>query len=329
MTPTRVAFWGLGRHASAKLLPAAAATPGLEIAGACSRDAARVAGAAIAWRCRGWTDPAEMLADPRVDVVYVATPIALHAEHGRRVLEAGKHLWCEKPLSGDRAECASLLDLSRARNLVLCEGFMHLRHPQFEQLRAWVSSGELGRLTSIVCRFGIPRLDEPGFRAHADLGGGALLDVGCYTVATLVALLPERVLRVRSASIETRGDWMVDTDGDALIDCDGTAAYLDWRINASYRSEVDVWGDEGSVFTDKIFSKPAAYEPTFRRRDARGAETILRGRAADHFVLMLQDFRRIMDDPAAAERERGGIAARAALLHEIRARAAAHDVREG
>jgi predicted dehydrogenase len=318
MNSLRVALWGLGRHAVGKLLPAVAATPGLALAGVCSRNAARVTECAETWACQGWIDPELMLADKDVDVVYVATPIALHAEHGRRVVDAGKHLWCEKPLTGDASVAQSIVDLSRARGVAVCEGYMYLYHPQFTRLRGFLTGGRVGRVLSIVCRFGLPPLEHPGFRTRPELGGGALLDVGCYPVSTLVALLSQDSCAVRDASRLTRhGD--VDTDGHATIECgNGAIAHLEWRIDASYRNDLEIWGDQGSLYTEKIFSKPADYVPVFRHRDRHGLETIERGEAADHFSLMLERFVTITRDEASIQAEGQATLMRSRLLEDIR-----------
>ena len=134
MTSIRVAVWGVGHHASANILPAIAAVEGLELYGVCSRNPAVVSDCMSAWRCQGWTEPGPMLQDPAVDAVYVATPIGLHATHGRQVLGAGKHLWCEKPLTCFLDETLELLEMAKSRRVSLCEAFMYLYHPQFEQL---------------------------------------------------------------------------------------------------------------------------------------------------------------------------------------------------
>lgn len=317
----RVAVWGLGRHAAAKILPAIAAAPSLELAGVCSRHAGNVTDAALTYRCAGWTDPEVMLGARGVDVIYVATPIGLHGEHGERVLRAGKHLWCEKPITGDGGVARRLVDLSRAGQLAICEGYMYLHHPQFERLRSLIQPESLGRIGSLVIRFGLPALETPGFRTDPALGGGAFLDVGCYPVSALLALgLVER-WRVLRASLVTRGAGTIDTEGSALLDGDGISALLEWRIHSSYRAEVDAWGDGGSVFTDRLFSKPPDHVPVFRIRDTRGTERSETGIAADHFQLMLRHFRLIMDDAGAVERERVAVIARAAMLDEIRRRA--------
>src|SRR5262245_16228645 len=125
----RVALWGAGKHGRGKLLPALEAAPSIEFVGVATRDAA------------------ETLADPTIDAVLVATPTGLHADHGRAVLEAGKHLWCEKPLNAE-----GLVELGSAADLAVCEAFMYVHHPQFARIAELVET-ELGRVTSLVCRF--------------------------------------------------------------------------------------------------------------------------------------------------------------------------------
>jgi dTDP-3,4-didehydro-2,6-dideoxy-alpha-D-glucose 3-reductase len=319
MTSRRVVVWGVGRHALGKVLPAIAAASGLELYGVCSRDAQRVAECSDRWRCKGWTDPASMLRDDAIDVVYVATPIALHGENGRRVLEAGKHLWCDKPLATSRDAVNQLIERSARLGLSVCEGHMYLHHPHFRQLRRYITEGHLGRVTSIECRFGIPRLEHPGFRSDPSLGGGALFDVGCYPISAVHALFPEAPASVAYASIHSQDAWPLDTEGHAVLELsNGAVAHLEWRINASYRNEIDVWGDRGSVFTEKIFSKPADFVPSFRLRDLRGGETIEPGHAADHFVLMLQDFSKMIDDKDALESAQRRIVRTADVMDQIR-----------
>jgi predicted dehydrogenase len=259
-----------------------------------------------------------MLGDDAIDIVYVATPIALHAEHGRQVLAAGKHLWCEKPLVTTRNTVVELMELAARRGLAVCEGHMYLHHPQFQQFRRYVMEGRVGRVTSMECRFGIPRLEWAGFRSDPALGGGALFDVGCYPISAVHALFPEETAEVAFASIHSRDGWELDTDGQALLELsNGVVAHLEWRINSSYRNEIEVWGDRGSLFTDRIFSKPTDYVPLFRLRDLKGAETIETGQAADHFVLMLRDLCQMMHDKDALEFEHGRIVRSASTMDRV------------
>lgn len=318
MRPLRVVVWGLGRHAINKILPAISTVSGLELYGVCSRNVTSLNTCTDLWHCKGWTDPTTMLLDTLVDIVYVATPIGLHYEHGKQVLSADKHFWCEKPLTCRLENTCELLQLSRSKGLSVCEGHMYLHHPQFRQLSSYVTDGRLGSIVSIGCRFGIPRLENPGFRCDSILGGGALFDVGCYPVSAIQALFPDVTVNIRYSRIVVPDGSAIDTDGEAVISLsNGAAISLEWRINCSYRNEIDIWGEKGSVFSDKIFSKPYDHVPVFRLRNAQGVETTEYGEAADHFALMLQYFRSTVADLRESEKERHRIAGRAEVLHRI------------
>jgi predicted dehydrogenase len=254
-----------------------------------------------------------------VDAVFVATPIGLHAEHGRVVLAAGKHLWLEKPFTASLEGAELLTRMSRERGLTVGEGFMYLYHPQFARVRDIVQGGSLGYIHAVRCRFGIPTLEHPGFRADRALGGGAFLDVGSYPISAAAALFPTAWPDIRHADIVTSPRSAVDTAGSAVLYFpNGTRATLEWGTGCSYRNEIDIWGTTGSLMTSRVFSKPADYVPRFIFLDERGSERQENGVAENHFLTMFSAFRARVDDPAAAERERGDIVRRAKLADAIR-----------
>ena len=317
MKTLRIVVWGLGSHAINKILPAISLTSGLKLYGVCSRNNTSVTLCSEHWNCKGWLDPLFMLLDPLVDVVYVATPIGLHYLHGKLVLDAGKHFWCEKPLTSSIENTSELLKLSRNKNLSVCEGQMYLYHPQFNQLSRYLRDGRLGSIMSIACRFGIPPLANPGFRSDPALGGGALFDVGCYPLSAIQALFSDAMFNVEYLNILAQ-DGGVDTSGEAVIHLsNGITAFLEWRINCSYRNEIEIWGEKGSVFTERIFSKLHNYVPVFRFKDIKGFEVTELGEVADHYVLMLKHFCSIINDPVASERHRQSICQRAEILDKI------------
>ena len=325
MRPVRVAVWGLGRHAINAILPVVSTAKGLELYGVCSRNASVVSTCSEIWKCKGWTEAASMFCDPNVDVIYVATPIGLHAPHGTQVLNACKHLWCEKPLTCHLPDTLELLESAKKQRLSICEGFMYLHHPQFRRLSKYISDGGLGTIRSVGCRFGIPRLEHPGFRSDPSLGGGALFDVGSYPISAALALFPEGNLHVKYASTVTRDGSSVDTHGHALIALtSGVVANLEWGIDCAYRNEIYIWGEKGSVSTDKIFSKSPDYVPEFHLRDAHGVETTEFGEAGNHFVSMLQYFGGTIDDWDAADAERDRIVRRAEVMDRILSMSRSH-----
>ena len=318
MKNLRIAVWGLGRHASNRLLPAIGAAPGFELAGVCSRNQAAVAECARRWQCDGWSDPVAMLRDPSIDIIYVATPSGLHAEHGRQVLGSGKHLLCEKPFTCRLEDTLELLSMAEQRGLAAGEGHMYLHHPQFTQLVKYLETGRLGSVRSIACRFGIPPLDFTGFRDEPALGGGALLDLGCYPISALRALFPGAQYRVAHSRVMTRPEVSVDTDGYAVVELStGAVAHLEWRTQSAYQNRIEIWGDRGSLSTDRIFSKPADYVPSFHLRDVRGVEAVERGEPGDHFVAMLESFAAMIYDERQSQAERSRIAGCAETLEQI------------
>lgn len=319
MRAARVSVWGLGPHAVRNILPALTQTAGLTLAGVCSRSADTVRATAGEYGCAAWTDPVAMLADQDVDVVYVATPIGLHYQQGESVLRAGKHLWCEKPLAETYDQVRMLVETSRKSDLTLAEGFMYLYHPHWAKLRELVASPTLGRITDISCTFGIPKLDHPGFRDSADLGGGAFLDVGCYPLSLASELFSAQDGEVAFAQIVTARGAEVDCAGWAvLLYGPDTVVRLNWRVGASYRNEADFWGTEGSLFADRVFSKARDYVPVLRVRDRTGAGFDNTGEASDHFVRMFAAFRALMDDSDSAEAERSAAERRAKLRQLVK-----------
>jgi NDP-hexose-3-ketoreductase len=242
----------------------------------------------------------------------------LHAAHCKAILAAKKHLWCEKPLAMNLEQASELAALSRTRQLSLAEGFMYLYHPQFSRLAEILNSGLLGDILSVTCRFGLPPLARPGFRTSAELGGGAFLDVGCYPASAITSLFLGLSLEVVASEIRTAPGSPVDVDGCATLRCSsGAVITLDWGLARAYRNEIDIWGTQGSVSTDRIFSKPADFVPQFRFLDLNGRETLEPGRPGNHFVTMFEAFRKLVEDPAKAEHERGMIVRRVELMDEI------------
>jgi dTDP-3,4-didehydro-2,6-dideoxy-alpha-D-glucose 3-reductase len=288
--PLGVAVWGVGPHARRHILPAIKACEATRLVGITTRSEAVGREVSTALDCHYWGNPDDMLADPSVDAVYVATPTGLHHEHGMRVLEADRHLWCEKSLATGPEGASALVAAGRVRGLAVFEAFMYRHHPQFERLVAFLADGQTGRVLSLNCRFGLPPLDNPGFRDTRALGGSALLDVGCYPISIALALLgPE--LDVAHASHLTPPTQDIDWSGHALLRSphDGTA-FLEWGYDRAYRNDLTVWCEHASFDVDRIFSKPRDLPTTIVQRDRTGRAHRVEVPAADAFATMLARF---------------------------------------
>ncbi len=125
-----------------------------------------------------------LLADGEVQAVYVATPHPLHLEWTVRAMKAGKHVLCEKPLAMNRGEVATMIEMAHAYGVLLMEAFMYRCHPQTEKVVELVKSGVLGRINVIEATFSFDNPFDPNSRLwNKALGGGGILDVGCYPVS--------------------------------------------------------------------------------------------------------------------------------------------------
>jgi len=262
-----------------------------------------------------------MLASGDVDAVYLATPIGLHAAQGKTVLLAGKHLWCEKSLTADLAGASELIELSRRRDLCVCEAFMYAYHPQFERMLAIVAGQRtLGRIFSITSRFSMPQLEQPGFRHSAGLGGGALLDLACYPVSLALRLASAvEAPRVRLCSISDAAGFEVDMSGYAALEfADLTVAYLEWGFGRAYMNEVTISAENGSLHANYVFSKREGLESSIEIRDTRGTPRTELFPATDAFVNMLQAFARATEDATLRENLRREAALQATSLAALR-----------
>jgi len=124
-----------------------------------------------------------LIADPEIDAVYNSLPNSLHADWTIRALEAGKHVLCEKPLAMNAAEAERMFDAARKSGRVLAEAFMYRSHPQTLAVIEAVQSGAIGQLRLIRTSFCFrTRKTEGNVRFVRELGGGGLMDIGCYCI---------------------------------------------------------------------------------------------------------------------------------------------------
>ena len=131
----------------------------------------------------------EVLADPAVEAVYIPLVNSLHKEWTEHSLAAGKHVLCEKPLGMNADEAAVMADASRRSRRLLMEAFMYRFHPRMRAFVEGLRGDE--RPLHVQASFGFPLSDPSNYRLQPALGGGALLDVGCYTVSVARWLLGE------------------------------------------------------------------------------------------------------------------------------------------
>ena len=139
----------------------------------------------------------ELLADPDVDFVYIPLPNNLHLQYIKKAADAGKPVLCEKPIALNAAQALEAADYCKKKNVLLMEAFMYRLHPQWVRAKEIACCGEIGDMLTVHVHFSYLNKDGTNIRNKADLGGGALYDIGCYAVSGARFLFgrePERVI---------------------------------------------------------------------------------------------------------------------------------------
>jgi xylose dehydrogenase (NAD/NADP) len=227
-----------------------------------------------------------LLADPEVEAVYIPLPNSLHIEWTVRALKAGKHVLCEKPLSRHAEKVERAFDTAEREGRLLMEAFMYRHNPQTRRLTELVADGAIGSLRLIRAAFSFTARDPANIRLSRELDGGALMDVGCYCIsgARLLGGEPERV----HAEQVLGGDG-VDVVFAATMRFGGDVlAQFDAGLALAPRDELEVVGDEGSLFLDDPWH---ARSPLIELRREDRVERI-EGPLANSYRLEAENFSR-------------------------------------
>jgi predicted dehydrogenase len=238
----RFGVLGTARVAPQALLRPARGSPGVSVEAIAARSRDRALAFADAHAIpRALGSYAELLADDRIDAVYVALPTALHAEWVQRALGAGKHVLCEKPLATTAALARELAAAARKHGRVLQEAMQVVFNPSLNRVRELVLEGAAGRPLRVESCFRIPRVPmvPDDFRLSYAMGGGAALDLGCYAAACLrhVTGAEPEVVRARARLAAPRVDrWM---RAECVVDS-GLTARLECGFRGWYRQRLGV-----------------------------------------------------------------------------------------
>jgi len=232
-----------------KVIPGAHASPKVELVAVASRDQARADEYARTWEIRrAYGSYEALLADPEVEAVYISLPNSMHCEWAIKALEAGKHVLCEKPLSRHPSEVEAAFDASDRAGRLLSEAFMYRHNPQTKRAKQLVDEGAIGELRLIRSAFSYSLYDENNIRLRTALDGGALMDIGCYSVSgsRLFGGEPEKVYG--EAWFGPSGtDWVFT---GTLRFPGNVVALFDSGTAMTERDELEAIGSEGSLFLD-------------------------------------------------------------------------------
>jgi predicted dehydrogenase len=196
-----------------------------------------------------------LLADPEVDAVYIPLPNHLHAEWTIAAARAGKHVLCEKPLATSVADAERMVEVCEAEGVRLMEAFMYRLHPSWVAVRDLVASGRIGRLVAVQSWFSYYNDDVANIRNIREYGGGALFDIGCYSVNLSRMLFGGEPTRVEASVLRDPGSG-VDVLTSALLEFGDGVATFTCSTRAEDDQRVDIYGTKGRISVGIPFNIP-------------------------------------------------------------------------
>lgn len=236
MDQVRWGVLGTARIARERMLPILLSTPRSTVLAIASRESERARTIASDFGIpRSYDGYDRLLTDPDIDAVYLPLPPNLHAEWALRAIAAGKAVLAEKPLAVTEAEGATIVAAAAGGGLLVAEALQYRHHPRFRALLDLIESDELGTIQLARASFGYRATEKHQVRLDPELGGGAILDLGCYLLDGLRlvfrgarAVAADGVLTRAGTGVDDLAAAVVSFPGDqiGLIDC---SLRLPWR----------------------------------------------------------------------------------------------------
>jgi predicted dehydrogenase len=252
--------WGIlstAKIGTEKVIPAMQRAEFCDIVAISSRDLERAKAAAEQLAIpKAHGSYEELLADPDIDAIYNPLPNHLHVPWSIKALEAGKHVLCEKPIGLTSTEGQELVDAGeRHPQLKLMEAFMYRHHPQWQRARQIVHEDGIGKLRTIQATFAYYNDDASNIRNIAEIGGGGMMDIGCYPISLSRFIFDAEPAHV-FGSAEFDPAFKTDRLASVILDFEsGTSAFTCSTQLAPYQ-RVHIFGDQGRVEIEIPFNAP-------------------------------------------------------------------------
>jgi predicted dehydrogenase len=288
--PIRVGVLGCANFAIRTMIPELHRHPQFTLVALASRARSKAEPLAAEYGCKAM-DYDQLVASPELDAVYIPLPTGLHAEWVCRSLEAGKHVICEKSLGCNPAE------LARRCQLALMENFQFRFHSQHAAVKRLLADGVIGEIRCFRSSFGFPPFADgaANIRYRKELGGGALLDAGAYTIKATTFMLGFDC-QVKAANLRMSSDCEVDLGGSIYLENGaGLVSETAFGFDNFYQCNYEIWGSKGKLTAKRAFTAAPGFEPELLIETPAGVEN--RKLSADnHFANMLTHFAKVAAD---------------------------------
>lgn len=252
-----------------------------------------------------------------IDAVYIPQPPSLHYKWAKVALEKGKHVLIEKPSTTEYILSKELTDLADNYGLALHENYMFQYHSQIEAIKKILSEKVIGDVRLMKANFGFPMRANNDFRYKKELGGGALLDAGGYTVKLATVMLGDSV-KVDTARLNYLPDFEVDMYGSASLSNSNHVVFqAGFGMDCAYQCSLEIWGSKGRLYTNRIFTAPDGYRPQVRI-EIDNEKKVLDLAPDSHFQHSIEQFLTEITDLSSRKKMYKEIRLQSRLIDDIR-----------
>ena len=247
---------GVAGIAVRKVIPAMQRSEMTEVTAIASRDLAKAQTAAGSLGIvKAYGSYEELLADPEIDAIYNPLPNHLHVPWSIKAAEAGKHVLCEKPIGLSVAEARELMAARNRTGVQIGEAFMVHCHPQWLRAREIVRAGEIGELRAMLGAFSYFNRDPKNIRNDPKIGGGGLMDIGCYPITMSRFLFGEEPLRAAGV-MELDPEMGTDRLTSAILHFPSGQAVFTCSTQAVLYQTFQILGTRGRIELEIPFNAP-------------------------------------------------------------------------
>lgn len=233
----------------------------------------------------------ELLADNRVDAIYIPLPNSMHAEWAIKCAQAGKPTLCEKPLAISAAEAQQMVNAFQSRNLLFAEAFMYRFHPQNQRVWQMVQDGAIGDVQIMSASFSFRIGNRGDIRLSRELAGGALMDVGCYCINAMRFMTGEEPVKAQALA-RFGAETGIDEEIVGTLEFpSGARGHLDASLNTFRVSQYEVRGTNGRIVVPESFTPDLTPGGMLTLHHWSGDKyEAIQIPTVDHYQLMVEDF---------------------------------------
>ena len=267
------------------------------------------------FNCKIFNNYKKILDINEIDAIYIASSNNLHFKLAKDAIMAKKNVLIEKPATINLYQAKVLSKLATKNKVALMEGFMYKFHKQFILLKEKIKNKNIIKIEST---FGFPHLPRNDIRYLKKLGGGALLDAGCYAISSISSLL-QNDIKIEKCSMQKKINYEVDIKGNVtFITKNKLKCIAKWYFGGIYKNEIKVMTSNNTIIASRAFSKPADLKTELNIYHGKKLIKSICVNEDNHFINMFNYFQTICFDKSKKITEINNLLYQAKLVEKVK-----------